>query len=307
VRFSRHIQQLLDEDRGFLLRVEFLGPDGTVSESLGEQLVANALVSEFALSYIPVGGGRPHGQVIAAERWDEWAEGEVVLLPGHRSMRLTVGPIWHREHDEALERWLSEPHPWLPAELGGFHQGLLAPPAARSIGSGPPRRFMASWRSELRDERGLSTVGAMVLGPSNELDYSAFDSSGEGLRQSLALACNRMAPQDVFEELVSKGNGITVDWSIPFEIQGPTCDVVLARLMTRLRFWERPAQHLRELWLSAWPDTVDAALEEAAEVVARGEPDGDGQRFLALLQATHSELHPDATMCLSGSFAAKGA
>jgi hypothetical protein len=287
MRFKDHIEQLVRNNGGFAVRVEFLGADGAQTDALGEVVVADDLVSERAFAYVAAGGGRPHGQVIERELWEDEDDGEIVLLPGHRALRLCIGPVWTHEHHDVLARWRATPHAWVAPQLREFFDGLrFIPEPARPVST--RMEFRASFRSEGSGNVDLQTVGAMLLGPAGDLLYtSILHGLADPMRSDLDAACARMPATEVFENLVESGNGITNDWSLPFTVSGPSIEFAAARLMTRLRFEGNPAGHLRELWLSAWPDTVSFAVEEAEQVSLGDPPDDRAAMYLARLRTLY--------------------
>ena len=279
-----HVAALKEHDGGFTLRIEFLGADGAALDRGNEVVVADALVRGGAFAYVHAGGGRPHGGLIERVLWEGDDEDDVVIIPTHRQHRMTFGIVWTEEHRRVLDQWQATKHEWVEPLLREYLDDLERAPPFPDRASVPPQEFTASWRARLGDDGILHTVGALLLGGHGELKYAS--ARPEPHASKIEAAFGRGPAAEVFEYLVRSGNGITNDWSVPFVVSAPNIEFAAARLMTRLRLAGNPAGHLRELWLSAWPDTAQYVAEEA-EVVAKqaGLPSG-AERYLALVRAT---------------------
>ncbi len=286
---SEHVRQLIERDGGLTVKVEWLGADGALIDGGAvETIVAEALATERAFAYIGVGGGRPHGQVIRRVLWEGDDEDDVVLVSTNRHVRLTIGIAWSGEHNSALERWREIPHDWVKPQLREFFQELQRAPDEPDRAAPQRQEFTTSWRARLGDDGELHTVGALLLTPGGELRYAAVDPSLDP--SDIEAALRRGPPGDVFEYFVESGNGVSNEWSLPFTTSGPTVEFAAARLMTRLRFKGNPSAHLRELWLSGWPDTVDYALEEAEMLAAGADLADDALKYLARLRTARDEM-----------------
>lgn len=277
---------------GVLVRPEFLGADGAALSAGHWTPAGHVLVRPGGLAYLGVGGGRPHGQRYREARRDH---GEWILLPDHRHLRLGVAPLRGDGDRQRVTRWRAEAQSWAERDLEKFTAGIMPDEPVSGPAVHEVAEYQASWHAVMDDGGPLATVGALLLGDDGELTYEALDGRGAATTEArLWEARRRVGPRTLFEYLCHSGNGVTVEWSLPFTILAPGIHVAATRLMTRLRFEGRPVEHLRELWLSAWPDTVDGALDEADALASAADAplDEASCHYLDRLRSEHDRIHP---------------
>lgn len=105
-------------------------------------------------------------------------------------------------------------------------------------------RLRASWHATPDANGVLRTIGVMVMSGA-EIGYLGFpdlepESSAmrEELKAASAAGCTAAS---LFEYHTTEGsNGITVEWSEPFAVDGPSIDLVLARLIGERENIPRP-------------------------------------------------------------------
>lgn len=284
---AEHIAGLRQQDGGFTIRIDWLGADGAAVDRGNEIVVADALVSARAIAYLHAGEGRTHGVSIERVLWEGDGEDDVVIIPTHRHYRLTVGILWNDQHRRALAAAASADPRWIESELRAYFEGLEASSAEHGAPTAAaPRQFQASWRARLGDDGELHTLGALVLAP-GELRYADLR---PGVHEpDIEAALSKSSPAEVFEYFVESGNGISNDWSAPFFVSAPSIEYAAARLMTRVRFEGNPVMHLRELWLSAWPETVQYAAEEAELLAASARLPNSAEPYLARIRALRNQ------------------
>jgi hypothetical protein len=284
---AEHIAALRQQDGGFTVRIDWLGADGAAFDHGKELVVADALVSARAIAFLHAGEGRPHGVSIERVFWEGDGEDDVVIIPTQRHYRLTLGIPWNEQHRRALAAASSADPRWVESELRAYFEGLERSPAEYgATTAAAPRQFQASWRARLGDDGKLRTVGALVLAP-GELRYAGVR---PGVHEpEIEAALRNRSPAEVFEYFVESGNGISNEWSVPFVVSAPSIEFAAARLMTRARFEGNPVVHLRELWLSAWPDTVQYAAEEAELLAASTRLPNSAETYLVRIRAVLSQ------------------
>ncbi|WP_243336975.1 hypothetical protein [Anaeromyxobacter soli] len=204
--------------------------------------------------------GRSKGHVWrTARRW--------VLHPAHRQTRLTV----EEPPTGALRVLARIPRDRRRKAVLALHDALHDLHVERRHQARTPnpiREFRASWNARLFQAGKLETVGALVLGPGS-LAFTSLDWEWAQLTTAaLRSAVERASPEEVFDYMAQSGNGITNEWSQPFLVRAQCADAALARLMTRLRYRDNLAGHLRELWLGCWPDCARDVLDEAQGVTS---------------------------------------
>lgn len=297
----------LARDGGVRVRPEFLGADSAALSGSRWSLAGHILMEPGILAYSEVGGGRPHGQLHREARRDQ---GEWVLLPDHRHLRLGVAPLRDNDDRERVARWRVEARSWAERELERFMAGLLSDEPAPGPASREVAEYQVSWHAVMDDGGPLTTIGALLLGEDGELTYEALEGRGAATTEAgLRGARTRVGSRTLFDYLCHSGNGVTVEWSLPFTILAPGIHVAAARLMSRLRFEGRPVEHLRELWLSVWPDTVDGVLDEADDLAAAANAplDETSRHYLARLRSEHDRIHPPGHLaCRRSNSEARG-
>ncbi|WP_242360059.1 hypothetical protein [Anaeromyxobacter sp. SG17] len=195
----------------------------------------------------------------SARRW--------VLHPPHRQTRLTVeepptGAV------PGLARATREQRRGAVLALQEALRDLHVETQGRARSPTPSQEFRASWNARSSSDGKLETVGALVLGPGS-LVFASPDAEWRHVTTAaLRSALGRASPEEVFEYMAQSGNGITNEWSQPFVVRAQSADAALARLMTRLRYRDNVAGHLRELWLACWPDMARDVIDEAEEVTS---------------------------------------
>lgn len=116
--------------------------------------------------------------------------------------------------------------------------------------------------------------------------YASTDAGAiRDLRADFAAVQGKQPAADLFEYLVESGNGQSNEWSRPFVLAAPSIEVAAARVVTRLRFRDDLAGHLRELWLAAHLGAAQDAVTEAEAIIEGRGLDSSARGYLARLRA----------------------
>lgn len=98
--------------------------------------------------------------------------------------------------------------------------------------------YRASWYAMMGPDRKLHTVGVLILGENTLRFFAANgenDPTGLWWNQKLARTLVRMSPSNAFDLLVEDGgNGITNEWSAPFNAVGATPELAAQKLLSEL-------------------------------------------------------------------------
>lgn len=93
----------------------------------------------------------------------------------------------------------------------------------------------AIWHSRIGPEGHLVHVGVLILS-GDVITYRApaRHSAAEYQMNQTIQACEAMQPSEIFEYFASQGNGVTVDWSEPFQYHAKDLEEIAADLVLRI-------------------------------------------------------------------------
>lgn len=266
---------------GVVVRPEFRGEDGAATMRIGPLVATDVHVNAAGIVYRAVGGGRTHWQAGREVVRDGAA---LVVLGDLGYTRLRIEPPRSAEHMRMVESdrpARREPDPEMKEVLDGLRSSRRAKGRGRALS----REFAASWNARLNGAGVLETCGAAVVG-GGRLVYANLDGGAmRDLRFDLAEGHRRRPAADLFAWLVESGNGQTSEWSKSFALVAPSIKVAAARVVTRLRFRDDLAGHLRELWLAAHLGSARDALAEAEAIIEGRALDSPARDCLGRLRA----------------------
>jgi hypothetical protein len=278
----RTVAAMIRRHGGVVVWPEFLGADGAADMRLGPLVVTDLLVNSAGLVFQHVDGGRVHWQSGRHVVRDGDA---LVVLGDLRHSRLVIEPPRSEEHRrrvDASRQPKRRPAAPMLREILDDLQANRRPAGRRAP---PSRECWASWHARLNGAGLLDSCGAAVL-RGRRLVYASLDGGAvRDLRADFAEAHARRPAADLFGCLIECGNGQTNEWSRPFVLAAPSIEVAAARVVTRLRFRDDLAGHLRELWLAAVPDGMQDAVTEAEAIIEGRSLDARASEYLARLRA----------------------
>lgn len=295
----REVAAMVRRHGTVIVSPEFLGADGAATLGLGPQLVADLMVNTVGLAYQQIGDEKV--------RWQAGhhvvRDGEALVVLGDlRFSRLVIEPL--RVGEQRVRADASRRPGGDRKLLREMLDDLAAGRRVIRRRARSPRAFQASWHARLNGAGVLDTCGAAVLG-GRRLVYASLEGGAmRDLRADFAERHRRRPTADLFAELIGTGNGQTNEWSRPFTLAAPSVEVAAARVVTRLRFRDDLAGHLRELWLAGAPDAAEDCASEA-EAIVDGRPlDARAATYLDRLRAaairTRAGIHRAASRSTRG-------
>lgn len=289
MRFVTEIRNWLARGGAVTLAVEFLGADGVrLGGPAWQHRVDQMVVTDRAIAYESCAGIRLHGHPITRTVRD----GPAWILVTGQGTRLAVAPSPGMRAPAGVVR----PDRLRRSRTAELRRLVRSISLERHPQPGPARpatfwaKYHASW-----DQGCLRTVGALVRGPGEQLEYTGVTDSSRGFGKQMVWAAlgRGISHDDLFEAM--EGNGVTASWSEAFSIVAASIETASARLMSRVRLRGLAAKYLRELWLSMDEELADEACEEA-ETVAAGAGFGlVARRYLDRIAHEHARLHRQGT------------
>lgn len=216
---------------GALVRVESYSPFGRRTDTRSDDVpFVDYRISREAFAWFATSETTPHSITILKAETDG-DEVRLTSIPDSSGgyVVVVVSPIWTPEQHAEVKRWKA----WrdevvVAAELADLHAAAASAKAPKAPG-GRDLTFTASWISAPDPGEGEMRTAGVVAVRGGEFAVKCFEQFpnieteiAERFAEGIANGGNA---QDIFWYMIDTANGIAVDFSAPFEVEGKTAEL----------------------------------------------------------------------------------